>query len=78
MVRRSVQYSIRQREACSNWNANWSLEACHEIGGFFQRDCTITQNQPDELGGGLFTRKVAAHPYRLADLRVKALDALVV
>src|ERR1700719_2423987 len=36
----------------------------------------ITQHQPDELGGGLLTRKVAAHPHRLADLRVKALDGI--
>src|SRR5258707_3598509 len=76
MVRRWSHYSIRQREALFELDRQLGLGSVTRNWRIFPARLHITQHQPDELGGGLFTRKVAAHPYRLADLRVKALDGI--
>ena len=41
MVRRWSHYSIRQHEALFELDRQLGLGACHEIGGFFQRACTL-------------------------------------
>src|ERR1700693_2392984 len=74
MVRRWSHYSIRQREALFELDRQLGLGSVPRNWRIFPARLHITQHQPDELGGGLFTGKVAAHPYRLADLSVKALD----
>lgn len=52
------------------------MAACHVIRGFFPALLNVAQQQPDELGSGLLTGKVAAHAHRLTDLSIKALDGL--
>src|ERR1700738_5335050 len=76
MVRRWSHYSIRQREALFELDPQLGLGSVPRNWRIFPARLHITQHQPDELDGGLFTGKVAAHPYRLADLRVKALDGI--
>jgi hypothetical protein len=56
--------------------ASWALAACHEIGGFFPRPCTFRSTSQMSLGAGLLNGKVVAHPHRLADLAVQALDGI--
>ena len=36
----SITQSVCMKRS-SNWMANWALATCHEIGGFFQRACTL-------------------------------------
>src|SRR5216684_3129353 len=76
MVRRWSHYSIRQREALFELDRQLGLGSVPRNWRIFPARLHITQHQPDELGGGLFTGKVAAHPYRLADLCVKTLDGI--
>src|ERR1700738_4436207 len=76
MVRRWSHYSIRQRETLFELDRQLGLGSVPRNWRISPARLDITQHQPDELGGGLFTGKVAAHPYRLADLRVKALDGI--
>src|SRR6266849_10998739 len=76
MVRRWSHYSIRQREALFELDRQLGLGSVPRNWRIFPARLHITQHQPDELGGGLLTGKVAAHPHRLADLSVKAFDGI--
>src|SRR3984893_17649137 len=76
MVRRWSHFSIRQHEALFELDRQLGLGSVPRNWGIFRAGLYITQHQPDEFGGGLFTGKVAAHPHRLANLGVKALDGI--
>src|SRR6202051_2858468 len=76
MVRRWSHYSIREHEALFELDRQLGLGSVPRNRWIFPARLHITQHQPDELGGSLFTGEVAAHPHRLADLSVKALDGI--
>src|SRR6266446_8219302 len=76
MVRLWSHYSIRQHEALFELDRQLGLGSVPRNRWIFPARLHITQHQPAELGGSLFTGEVAAHPHRLADLRVKALDRI--